>query len=255
MSAYNPYSLKGKIILVTGASSGIGKATAIECAKLGAAVIITGRDEVRLNDTLAALDTSDGQTHQVAVADISTMEGLDSLIEQIPVVDGVSDNAGTTNGNKPVKFIKDEELEEVININTLAHVRFARALFKKKLLNKGASYVFTASIGGNTSHVTGQSVYGISKSAINSFMQYCAVEFASRGIRSNSVCPGMIKTPLIGFETLTEEDIAKDTEKYLLKRYGEPEEVAKATVFLLSDASSYITGTSIIVDGGYTVNH
>ena len=255
MSAYNPFSLKGKAILVTGASSGIGRATSIECSKLGATVVVTGRDEVRLNETLNALDISDGQKHQAIIADISTSGDLDLLIENLPALDGVSDNAGTTNGNKPVKFIKDEELETVMNVNTLAHVRLAKALFKKKLLNKGASYVFTASIGGNTSHVTGQSVYGISKSAINSFMQYCAVEFAAKSIRCNSVCPGMIKTPLIGFDTLTEEDMAKDVEKYLLKRYGEPEEVAKATAFLLSDAASYITGTSIIVDGGYTVNH
>lgn len=255
MSVYNPFSLGGKTVLVTGASSGIGKATAIECSKLGASVIITGRNQDRLNDTLKALDTTGGQKHQAILADMSTTDGLDSLIENLPAVDGVSDNAGTTNGNKPVKFVKDDELESVLNVNTLAHVRLAKALFKKKLLNKGASYVFTASIGGNTSHVTGQSIYGMSKSAINSFMQYCAVEFASRGVRCNSICPGMIKTPLIGFETLTEEDMEKDAEKYLLKRYGEPEEVAKTTAFLLSDAASYITGTSIIVDGGYTVNH
>lgn len=255
MSVYNPFSLEGKTVLVTGASSGIGKSTAIECSKLGATVIITGRDPARLNDTMNALDMTEGQKHQAIIADMSISEGLDALIESLPNLDCVSDNAGTTNGNKPVKFIKDDELENVLNVNTLTHIRLARALFKKKLLNKGASYVFTASIGGNTSHVTGQSVYGMSKSAINSFMQYCAVEFASRGIRCNSVCPGMIKTPLIGFDTLTEEDMTKDAEKYLLKRYGEPEEVARATAFLLSDASSYITGTSIIVDGGYTVNH
>ena len=255
MSVYNPFSLEGKTILVTGASSGIGKAIAIECSKLGASVIITGRNQDRLNATLHALDTTGGQNHQKILADMSTADGLDALIDYLPAVDGVSDNAGTTNGNKPVKFIKDDELESVLNVNTLAHVRLARTLFKKKLLNNGASYVITASIGGNTSHVTGQSVYGMSKSAINSFMQYCAVEFASRGIRCNSVCPGMIKTPMIGFDTLTKEDMEKDAEKYLLKRYGEPEEVAKATAFLLSDAASYITGTSIIVDGGYTVNH
>lgn len=255
MSDYNPFSLKGKNILVTGASSGIGKSTAIECSKLGATVVISGRDKARLSDILDLLDRSEGQMHLMVVADMATVEGIETLLEKIPPIDGVSDNAGSTNGNRPIKFIKDEELEIVLNINTFAHVRLARALFKKKLLNKGASYVFTASIGGNSSYVTGQSVYGMSKSAINSFMRYCAVEFASRGIRCNSVCPGMIKTPLIGFDTLTEEDIAKDVEKYLLKRYGEPEEVAQTTAFLLSDAASYITGTSIVVDGGYTANH
>lgn len=251
----NPLSLEGKSILVTGGTSGIGQATAVVCSKLGANVVVTGRNEERLQNTLGLLDVSFGQRHYGVVADISTSEGLESLIEGLPKLDGVSDNAGTTNGNKPVKFIKDEELMDVINTNTLAHVKLARTLFKKKLLNKGASYVFTASIGGNFSHVTGQSVYGISKSAINSFMKYCAVEFASRCIRCNSICPGMIKTPLINVDTLTEEDMAKDAEKYLLKRYGEPEEIANVNAFLLSNASSYITGASIVVDGGYSINH
>ena len=255
MVEYNPFSLEGKSILVTGASSGIGKATAIECSKLGATVIITGRNEERLVETLGLLDTSKGQAHQMIVVDLATEDGIHKLIGDIQEVDGVSDNAGASNGNKPIKFIKDDELLDIMNANTFAHVNLAKMLFKKKLLKKNASYVFTASIGGNTSHVTGQAVYGMSKSAVNSFMQYCAVEFAGRSIRCNSVCPGMIKTPLINIDTLTEEDMAKDADKYLLKRYGEPEEVAKVHAFLLSDASSYVTGASIIVDGGYTVNH
>lgn len=252
---YNPYSLKGKTILVTGATSGIGRATAIACSKLGAIVVVTGRNQERLQQTLGDLDNSYGQNHIGILADMSTDEGLETLIMGLPVLDGVSDNAGATNGNKPVKFIKEDELIDVVNTNTLAHVRLASALFKKKLLNKNSSYVFTASIGGNYSYVTGQAVYGISKSAINSFMKYCAIEFASRGIRCNSVCPGMIKTPLINVDTLTEEDMAKDAEKYLLKRYGEPEEIANVQAFLLSDASSYMTGTSVVVDGGYAINH
>ena len=255
MSGYNPFTLEGKTILVTGASSGIGRATAMECAKLGASIVATARNEERLSQVLSELDTSCGQTHRMILADITAPGGIDLLIDGMPAVDGVSDNAGASNGNKPIKFIKEEELAEILQANTVAHVNLAKALFKKKLLNKDGSYVFTASIGGNTSHVTGQAVYGISKSAVNSFMQYCAVEFAGRGIRCNSVCPGMIKTPLIQVDTLTEEDMAKDAEKYLLKRYGEPEEVARTTAFLLSDASSYITGVSIVVDGGYTVNH
>ena len=253
--SYNPFSLEGKTILVTGASSGIGKATAIECAKLGANVVITGRSEIRLKETLSGLAMEGNQSHQIIVADLTTEEGLVSLIDGLSSIDGVSDNAGITNGNKPIKFLRDDELMNVLNANTLSHVRLAKMLFKKKLLNKNASYVITASIGGNTSHVTGQATYGMSKSALNSFMQYCAIEFSGRGIRCNCVCPGMIKTPLIRVDTLTEEDMAKDVEMYLLKRYGEPEEVAHVNSFLLSDASSYITGTSIIVDGGYSINH
>lgn len=252
---YNPFSLVDKTILVTGASSGIGKAIALECSKLGAYLVINGRNEERLKTTLDELDTSIGQQHQMVVADLTTEEGLDLLISQKISFDGVSSNAGIVTGNKPIKFIEVDDLLNVINTNTVSHITLAKMLFKKKLLNKNASYVFTASIGGTVSHGPGNAIYGVSKGAIDSFMKYAAIEFAVRGIRCNSVCPGMIETPMINLDALTDEDKAKDAEKYLLKRYGKPEEVAHLHAFLLSDASSYITGDSIVIDGGYTVNH
>ena len=153
-----------------------------------------------------------------------------------------------------MKFIKDDVLDEILNVNLLSHVKLARILFKKKKLNKEASYVFTASIGGVTSFSIGNSMYGMSKSAVNSFAKFCAVDFASRKIRCNAVCPGMIETPMTsGNGTVTQEDYEKDKENYLVKRYGRPEEVAWATAFLLSDASSFITGVSLLVDGGASI--
>ena len=252
---YNPFSLEKKTILVTGASSGIGRAIALECSKLGANLVINGRNEERLKATLDELDTSIAQQHQMVVADLTTEEGLDLLISQKISFDGVSSNAGIVTGNKPIKFIEVDDLLNVINTNTVSHITLAKMLFKKKLLNKNSSYVFTASIGGTVSHGPGNAIYGVSKGAIDSFMKYAAIEFAVRGIRCNSVCPGMIETPMINLDALTDEDKAKDAEKYLLKRYGKPEEVAHLHAFLLSDASSYITGDSIVIDGGYTVNH
>lgn len=252
---YNPFSLEGKTVLVTGASSGIGKAIALECSKLGASLVINGRNAERLQATLDELDTTMGQQHRMVAADLTTDEGIELLISLGVAFDGVSSNAGIVVGNKPIKFIETEDLLKVLNTNTVSHITLARMLFKKKLLNKNASYVFTASIGGTVSHGPGNTTYGVSKSAIDSFMKYAAIEFAVRGIRCNSVCPGMIETPMINLDALTEEDKAKDAEKYLLKRYGKPEEVAHLHAFLLSDASSYITGDSIVIDGGYTVNH
>lgn len=252
---YNPYSLEGKTILVTGASSGIGKAISLECAKLGAVLVINGRNEERLRSTYDELDTSLGQLHRMVIADIATEEGIDLLINKKIAFDGVSSNVGIVTGNKPIKFIEVEDLLNVININTISHITLAKMLFKKKLLNKNASYVFTVSIGGTVCHGPGNAIYGVSKGAIDSFVKYAAIEFASRGIRCNSVCPGMIETPMINLDALTDEDKAKDAEKYLLKRYGKPEEVAHLHAFLLSDASSYITGDSIVIDGGYTINH
>ena len=242
---YNPYSLNNKTILVTGASSGIGKATALECSKLGANVVITARNEERLKATFDELDTSMNQHHQMVMADVS----------KLPVLDGLSSNAGMAIGNKPIKFIKDDDIQAIMQTNTYSHAVLAKLLFKKKLLNKNASCVFTASIGGTCSYGPGNTIYGMSKAALEAFVKYAAIEFATRGIRCNNVCPGMIETPLINLDALTDEDKAVDAEKYLMKRYGQPIEVARTTAFLLSDASSFITGTSIVVDGGYTVNH
>ncbi len=252
---YNPYSLENKIILVTGASSGIGKTTAIECSKLGATVVITARNEKRLKSTFDELDKSFGQKHQMIIADISNTEGLEYLVSGLPTIDGLSSNAGMAVGNKPIKFIKEEDVQAIMQTNTYSHALLLKLLFKKKLLNKNASCVFTASIGGTISWGPGNTIYGMSKAALESFVKYAAVEFAPRGIRCNSVCPGMIETPLINLDALTDEDKAIDADKYLLKRYGQPIEVARTTAFLLSDASSFITGTSIVVDGGYSVNH
>ena len=253
--SYNPYSLENKTILVTGASSGIGKATAIECAKLGATVVVTARNEERLSAVLAELDTTYGQKHQMIIADISTSEGINQLISTLPVLDGVYSNAGIAIGNSPIKFIGEDQLQSLMQTNTYSHVMLAKMLFKKKLIAKNGSMVFTASIGGTLSYGPGNTLYGMSKNALLAFAKYAAIEFAPRGIRVNCVSPGMIETPLINLDALTDEDKAIDADKYLLKRYGKPEEVARTTAFLLGDASSFITGTAIVVDGGYTVNH
>lgn len=253
--SYNPYSLENKTILVTGASSGIGKATAIECSKLGATVVITARNEERLKATFNELDKSYGQKHQMIIADISNSEGLERLVSNLPAIDGLSSNAGMAVGNKPIKFIKEDDVQAIMQTNTYSHAMLSKLLFKKKLLNKNASCVFTASIGGTISWGPGNTIYGMSKAALESFVKYAAIEFAPRGIRCNNVCPGMIETPLINLDALTDEDKAIDADKYLLKRYGQPVEVARTTAFLLSDASSFITGASIVIDGGYTVNH
>ena len=222
---YNPYSLENKKILVTGASSGIGKATAIECSKLGASLVITARNEERLKAVYNSLDRSFGQDHQMVIADIATNEGLALLVDSVKDLDGVSSNVGVVVNNAPIKFIKNEVLDQVLGVNALSHVKLARDLYKKKILKKGASYVFTASVGGVTAFNIGNSVYGMAKAALNSFMKFCAVDFSSREIRCNTICPGMIVTPMVGTNgSFTEEDYEKDKEHYLLRRDGRPEE-------------------------------
>ena len=248
---YNPFNLENKTILVTGASSGIGKATAIECAKLGATVIITARNESRLRNTLESLDTESGQQHQMILADLTIETDLAKLIEETPNLDGMSLNAGVVR-TVPIKFIKNEELMEVLNTNTLSTFNLIHGLLKKKKINKNASIVFTSSIAGIYTVSMGNTMYSISKGALNAFMKNFALEFAAKGIRSNSVNPGMIDTNILTGR-LSTEDLDKNKGLYPLGRYGKPEEVAWAIIYLLSDASSWVTGHTLVIDGGVTL--
>lgn len=245
---YNPFSLVGKTILITGASSGIGRATAIECSKLGATCIITGRNEERLNETLSQMV---GEDHQIIVADISTQEGLDLLVDQTPNIDGLVNNAGISK-NKPIKFYKQEDLETVFQTNAFSPMLLVKGLLKKKKVNDNGSIVFTSSIAAFNSAL-GNGIYGASKSALMTYMRYCARELAAKNIRANSIHPAMVETPLIYGGSLSEADLKNDMERYPLKRYGKPEEISHAIIYFLSDAASWTTGTTLLVDGGISI--
>jgi NAD(P)-dependent dehydrogenase (short-subunit alcohol dehydrogenase family) len=248
---YNPYSLENKTILVTGASSGIGRATAIECSKLGATVIVTARNEDRLKETIEALEGKE-RAHCLIVADLTQEEEIERLVTLMPVLDGCVNNAGIGK-ILPVQFFSAEELEKIYLINCFAPMLLIKQLLKKKKLKNSSSIVFTSSIAGNLNISPGNGIYGTSKCAVNGFMKYAALELAGKGIRCNAVNPGIINTQLIENKLFSESDRARDIEKYPLKRYGEPAEVAFAIIYLLSDAASWITGTSIVIDGGRTL--
>lgn len=246
---YNPFSLEGRTILVTGASSGIGRTTAIWCSRMGARLIVTGRNQERLDEVLAALD---GSGHQAIAADLTQPEQMEHLLELLPVVDGVVLCAGQGTV-VPFKMADRKKLDPIFEINYFAPVELLRLLLKKKKLAAGASVVFVSSIGGVDSITVGNSIYGASKAALNSAMRFCALELAPKKIRVNSVCPGMVNTKLIQGGAVTEEQHQADMQKYPLKRYGEPEDIANGIVYLLSNASSWVTGHSLVIDGGYTV--
>lgn len=245
---YNPYSLEGKTILVTGASSGIGRASAIECSKMGARLIITGRNKERLGQTCAQLDTTFGANHQMLVADLTDETSISSLEEHIDGLDGLVNNAGV-NRVKPVTFIKQEDLDYVFQSNTWAAVNLTRMLCKKKKLRKNSSIVFTSSVSAFF-NAPGRALYAGSKAALTAFMRSFAIELADKGIRANAVHPGLVETKLIA-ENLTEEELKNNLKEYPLNRLGKTEDVAWAIIYLLSDASSWVTGTSMIVDGGF----
>lgn len=248
---FNPFSLAGKTILVTGASSGIGKETAIECSRMGARVILTARNPERLNETLSQLNPEvDG--HMQLLADLTVKEDIVGLISQLPSLDGVVLSAGNST-TLPLQFGSRDKFDDMFNVNFFAPVELLRLLYKKKMLAKGASVVMIASIGGTHSFMPGNGVYGASKAALNSVMRYAAREYASRKVRVNSICPGMVDTPLIHRGTITEEQLAEDCKKYPLGRYGKPEDVAAGVVYLLSDASSWVTGHDLVIDGGFSI--
>lgn len=242
---YNPYSLEGKTILITGASSGIGRTTAIECSKMGAKCVITGRNVERLQETY---DQLEGDKHIQIIADLSTQEGINTLVSQTPQLDGVVNNAGIGK-NKLVSFIKQEDLNSVFQTNTFAPIVLIKSLLKAKKINEGCSLTFTSSIASLSSDIS-NGVYGASKAALSAYVRYCARELADKKIRANAVLPGMIETKLIHGGAVSEEELAKDMQRYPLKRYGRPEDVAWAIIYLLSDASAWVTGTSMVVDGG-----
>ena len=246
---YNPFSLEGKTVLVTGASSGIGRATAIECSKMGATVVITGRNAERLQETFNALA---GEGHRQVIADLSEQEGIESLVGQLPPLDGAALCAGI-GLTLPVQFSTREKFDKIFNMNFFSPVETTRLLYKKKILKPESSLVVIASIGGITSFNYGSGIYGASKAALNSFMKFCAREFAVRQIRVNCICPGMVETPLIHRGTLTEEQYQQYMQMYPLKRFGRPEEIAYGVIYLLSNASSWITGTCLFIDGGGTI--
>lgn len=243
---YNPFSLEGKTILVTGASSGIGRTTAIECSKLGATLVLTGRNEEALLEAKAQLQ---GDNHLHMIADLSEEKNCEELVKQLPVLDGCVSNAGMGK-MLPVQFYSMEVLEDVFKINSFAPMLLLKHLVKKKKLKNPSSVVFTASISGYNNVAPANGIYGASKSALSAYMKYAALELAGKGIRCNAVHPGRVNTPLIANRLLSQEDVEKDMEQYPLKRYAEPEEVAYAIIYLLSDASSFVTGSNLVIDGG-----
>lgn len=253
MNLFKADALQGMIYLVTGASSGIGRSTAILLAECGARVVLNGRDEVRLNETLSALR---GSGHIVVPAALDGADQASDLVKQI------IENSGSLNGMfhsagiemiRPVRLTKQAHLSEILGSSLFAAFGIARALSGKNAMVDGGSLVFMSSVAGSTGQV-GMTAYSAAKSAVDGMVRSLACELAGRKIRVNSIAAGAVNSAM--HDRLTKgsgEDATKAYADSHLLGIGTPEDVAQAVLYLLSPSSSWVTGTTMFVDGGYTV--
>lgn len=249
----NPFSLAGKTILVTGASSGIGRGVAIACAEMGAKLILNGRNNVRLEETRSLLA---GEGHQILVSDLSKQSDLEAMASSLPELQGWVNSAGIPKVSS-IKHFDRENVEDIFNVNTVSTMLLLSLLLKKKKLKRGASVVFISAVTGAFVGSKGDTSYCATKGAVNGFMKGAALELAPLGIRINSVNPGLVPTNILNLANGIageEHHVEIMLEKYPLKRLGTPEDIANGAVYLLSDASSWVTGINLVIDGGYLLN-
>lgn len=243
----NPFDLSGKIILVTGASSGIGYETCLSISRQGGTFIAVAR-RVEL---LEKLIEECGNKNSFILADLSQTEDIQKIVELMPNIDGIVHSAGIVT-LAPVKFYSKELMNSIRETNFDSITLFINLITKKKKINKGSSIVLVASIAGLFG-MKGNGIYAASKGALIAISKVWASEFSSNRIRVNCVSPGMVKTEITNksIEDLSLEVIQQDEKKYPLG-YGEVIQVANPIIFLLSEASSWITGQNLILDGGRT---
>ena len=247
------FSLSNKTILITGASSGIGRSCAVQCSKMGASLLLMGRNVDELNRTVSELQP--GTKVEMIVADFSKMVDLELLIAEkiltIGKIAGFIHCAGVEK-TLPLKKQTSEVFQSIFDINVFAGFELAKIISLKKYKAEKASFVFIASVAGMVGE-SGKTIYSASKGAVISGARSMSMELARSDIRVNSISPAMVKTPILEkmFDGIGEEATQNIIKKHPLG-IGEPEDVANACVFLLSDAAKWITGTNLVVDGGYT---
>ena len=244
---YNPFSLEGKSVLVTGASSGIGKAVAEECAKCGAKAVLTARNEERLK---ATLDSLEGDGHSMVIADLTNQEELMALVGQLVSLDGVVLCAGI-NDKSIIKFLNQEHVDKMLATNFTSPVYLSQMLSKKKKLNKEASVVFISSISAFYPSVS-NAMYASSKAALSQFAKVLALELMPQKIRVNCIEPAFVETGMLNkYEISDKMDEIRANAPF--GRFLEPKEVAQAAIYLLSDATKLMTGSNLVMDGGFLI--
>ncbi len=247
------FSLKNKVILITGASSGIGRSCSVECSKRGANLILLGRNRDELMKTVSLLDSR--CKSEVITEDITQPENIESFIaEKVLILGKISGFIHCAGIEKTLPLKKHESAlyQDIFAINVIAGFEIAKILSLKKYKDQRSSFVFIASVAGMVGE-PGKAAYSASKGALISGTRSLAMELCRSNIRVNSISPAMVNTPILEkmFNDIGEEASAEIIRKHPLG-IGNPEDVANACVFLLSDASRWITGTNMVVDGGYS---
>lgn len=242
----SPFALTDKTILITGASSGIGKEAAILISQAGGTVVITGRDEKRLQETF---DQLQGDNHWMKSADLTVEAEMDAFIEGLPQMNGVVHCAGIV-GPLPVKFILQEHIDRMFAINYMVPVNLTGKLLRKKRVLDSASILFMSTIATKNPYFGG-ALYSGSKAALEAYAKTLALELVGKGIRANCLMAGLVDTPMIA--SPSEDAMQEEAMERYLKRYplgvGKPKDVAEAILYFLSDASKWVSGTTLILGG------
>ncbi|MCS3810969.1 SDR family oxidoreductase [Xanthomonas sp. 4461] len=249
---FNPFSLAGKRLLVTGASSGLGRTIALNCARMGAGLVVTGRDTARLTGTLDELHAISAASHQAINADLIVADERNALVDSLSApLHGVVHSAGISR-LCPARMMNEAHLHEVQSTNVDAPVLLTQGLLKRNLIAADGSIVFIASIAAHIG-VAGVGAYSASKAALIAYSRCLAMEVVKRGIRVNCLSPALVDTPLLDATAKVVGSLDAERANYPLG-FGKPDDVANAAIFMLSDASRWITGTSLVMDGGLTIS-
>jgi NAD(P)-dependent dehydrogenase (short-subunit alcohol dehydrogenase family) len=249
----NLFSLEGKTVLVTGASSGIGRQCAVDCAAAGARVVLVGRNQERLEETLAQMEPHGHVSYSFDLNRLNEIQQLaEQVTEEVGALDGLVHAAGVE-CTKPFKLLTPEDYESILRVNAISGLELARQCTVKKRFNKSGGVIFIASITANIAR-PGLTAYSASKGALVSAARVMAVELAKRNIRVNTISPGTILTPLMQnyLGSLDEDQRTKRVNGFPLG-LGETTDISHAVIFLLSEASRWITGQNLVIDGGYTI--
>ena len=251
---YNPFTLKDKLILITGASSGIGRQCAISCSRMGANVVLFGRDTERLKETTGLMENVD--KHIFFAVDISEYDKIAAIIKDIVAekgrIDGLVNCAGIST-TLPLSALSPKKIEQFFQTNVTGAVNMTRQVVKSEHFSQdGGSIIFISSVMGAVGE-KGKILYSMTKGALIAAVKSMSVELAEKNIRVNAVSPGVVESPMSkkAVYSRTEDSLSRISSLHPLG-LGKAEDVANACVFMLSGASRWVTGTNLFVDGGYT---